>query len=122
MTRTATVVASSHYVRFAVATSVTALLPVIFGFQLFASHLGQTSRDIVSAGECRGDKCASSPRVREVVADLESRGMNCRIKPALTDNVVFEWRDRHVRVVDFGAALRASRSGEGWARQYCLPA
>lgn len=119
MKRTDAVVASSRYIRTVVAMSVAALLPVILGFQLFTSHLGQSSRDILDAGRC-GDGCVASSRVLAMVADLESRGMTCRTKPALTDDVIFEWRNQDVRVVDFGAALTASSGGEGWMRQYCV--
>ena len=61
MSHSATVVASSRYVRIAVATCTVAILPVILGFQLFASHLGQTSRDVVNAGDCQDESCVLSP-------------------------------------------------------------
>lgn len=121
MIRTDTVVAFSRYVRIAVATCVVAVLPMILGFQLLATHLGQTSRDIVAASECRGDGCVLSPGVARAVADLEGRGLTCRAKPALTDRIVFEWQNGTVEVIDFGAALEASSTSRGWVRQYCLP-
>jgi hypothetical protein len=121
MTHTGTVVASSRYVRIAVATCVAAILPLILGFQLFAAHLGQTSRDVVNAGDCRSDGCVLSAEVVQVVAGLEGQGMTCRAKPALTDNVVFEWQDKRVEVIDFAAALTASSRSEGWVRRYCMP-
>jgi hypothetical protein len=120
MTRTESVVASSRYVRIAVVTCVVAAIPVILGFQLFASHLGQTSREVVSAGACQDESCVLSAAVSRTVADLEDRGLHCRIKPGLTDSVVFEWKTTEVTVVDFGTALRATSNGEGWVRRYCM--
>jgi hypothetical protein len=122
MTRTGTVVASSRYVRIAVVTCVLAVVPMILGFQLFSSQLGQTSRDVVDAGECQHESCVQSTAVSRTVADLEERGLLCRIKPGLTDNIVFEWNTTEVTVVDFATALRASSNGEGWVRRYCMPA
>jgi hypothetical protein len=119
MSRTGTVVASSRYVRIAATTCVAATLPVILGFQLFSAHLGQTSRQVVD--DCGSDGCALSAEVVRVVADLEGQGLTCRARPALTDNIVFEWQDDRVEVIDFAAALAASSHQEGWVRQYCLP-
>jgi hypothetical protein len=116
------VVASSRYVRLAVATIVLATIPVILGFQLLASHIGQTSRDVVDAGACQDESCVQSPAVLSTVADLEDRGMLCRVKPGLTDSVVFEWKTTEVTVVDFATALRATSNDEGWIRRYCMPA
>jgi hypothetical protein len=121
MTRTATVVASSRYVRMAIATCAAATLPVVLALQLFSADLGQTSRQVVSASDCGGDGCAMSADVVRVVADLEGQGLTCRAKPALTDSIVFEWRDARVEVVDFAAALTALSRHEGWVRRYCLP-
>jgi len=121
MTRTDTVVATSRYVRIAVVTCVLAAVPVILGFQLFGSQLGQTSRDVVSAGACQDESCVLSAAVSRTVADLEDRGMNCRVKPGLTDSVVVEWKTTEVTVVDFATALRATSNSEGWIRQYCMP-
>lgn len=120
MIRTDTVVVSSHYVRLAVATSVVAAVPVIFGFQLLTSHLGQTSREVVAAAACQNGSCVQTPAVRRTVADLESQGLECRAKPGLTDTIVFEWRTSEVTVVDFATALRASSNSEGWVRSYCM--
>ena len=122
MIRSDTFVASSHYVRLAVATCVVAAVPVILGFQLFASHLGQSSRDVVSAGSCQDGSCVQSPAVLRTVAELENQGLVCRTKPGLTDNVVFEWKSTEVTVVDFATSLRASSNGEGWVRKYCMSA
>ena len=121
MTRTDSVVASSRYIRLAVATCVVAAIPAILGFQLLASHVGQTSRDVVNAGECQDQSCVQSPAVNRVVADLESRGLLCRTKPGLTDSVVFEWKTTEVTVVDFATALEATSNNEGWVRRYCMP-
>jgi hypothetical protein len=120
MIRTDTVVVSSHYVRLAVAASVVAAVPVILGFQLLTSHLGQTSREVVTAAACQDESCVQTPAVRRTVADLESRGLECRAKPGLTDSIVFEWKTTEVTVVDFPTALRASSNSEGWVRSYCL--
>lgn len=120
MIRTDTVVVSSHYVRLAVATSVVAAVPAILGFQLLTSHLGQTSREIVTAAACQDESCVQKPAVRRTVADLESRGLECRVKPGLTDTIVFEWKTTEVTVVDFPTALRASSNSEGWVRSYCM--
>ena len=122
MTPTDSVVASSRYVRLAVATCVVAVIPAILGFQLLASHVGQTSRDVVSAGACQDESCVLSAAVIRTVADLEDRGLLCRIKPGLTDSVVFEWKTTEVTVVDFATALSASSNSEGWIRRYCMPA
>jgi hypothetical protein len=121
MSRTDAVVASSRYVRIAVASCLVAAVPVVLGFQLFVSHLGQTSRELVRAGECEAGGCALSPAVVRTVTELESQGLNCRSKPALTDRVVVEWTNHEADVVDFAAALRASSKHQGWIRQYCLP-
>ena len=120
MIRTDTVVASSYYVRLAFATCVVAAIPVILGFQLLTSHLGQTSREVVSAAACQNESCVQSPAVRRTVAVLEDSGLNCRAKPGLTDQVVFEWKTTEVTVVNFATALRASSNSEGWVRQYCM--
>ena len=120
MIRTDTVVVSSHYVRLAVTTCVVAAVPAILGFQLLTSHLGQTSREVVSAAACQDEFCVQSPAVRRTVAVLEDQGLACRAKPGLTDHVVFEWKTTEVTVVDFAAALSASSNSEGWARQYCM--
>ena len=120
MIRTDTVVASSYYVRLAFATCVAAAFPVILGFQLLTSHLGQTSREVVSAAACQNEYCVQSPAVRRTVAVLEDTGLNCRVKPGLTDQIVFEWKTTEVTVVDFATALRASANSEGWVRQYCM--
>ena len=122
MTPTDSVVASSRYVRLAVATFVVAASVVFLGVQLFSSHLGQTSRDVVSAAACQDESCALSAAASRTVADLEDRGLLCRIKPGLTDTVVFEWRTTEVTVVDFATALRATSNNEGWVRRYCMPA
>jgi hypothetical protein len=121
MSRIDAVVASSTYVRIAVVTCVLAAVPVILGFQLFASHLGQTSRDVVSAGSCQDGSCVSSPAVLRTVADLEANGLSCRAKPGLTDTVVFEWKSTDVTVVDFATSLKAASSRQGWVRSYCMP-
>jgi hypothetical protein len=120
MSRIDAVVASSTYVRIAVVTCVLSAVPVILGFQLFASHLGQTSRDLVSASSCQDGSCPQSPAVLQVVSDLEAKGLSCRSKPGLTDTVVFEWKSTEVTVVDFATSLKAASNGEGWVRQYCL--
>ncbi len=120
MIRTDTVVASSHYVKIAVATCVVTAVPMIFGFQLLTSHLGQTSREVVTAAACQDESCVLTPAVRRTVADLESRGLECRAKPGLTDIIVFEWKTTEVTVVDFATALRASSNSEGWVRSYCM--
>ena len=120
MIRTDTVVASSHYVKVAVTTCVVAAIPMIFGVQLLTSHLGQTSREVVTASACQDESCQVSPAVRRTVADLESRGLECRTKPGLTDTIVFEWKTTEVTVIDFATALRASSKSEGWVRSYCM--
>jgi hypothetical protein len=61
-----------------------------------------------------------SPAVRRTVAVLEDSGLDCRAKPGLTDQVVFEWKTTEVTVVDFATALRASSNSEGWVRRYCM--
>ena len=121
MTRTDTVVTSTRYLRLAVVTSLVAAIPVVLGFQLLASHLGQTSREVVSAGACQDETCVQSVAVNRTVADLEDRGLLCRTKPGLTDSVVFEWKTTEVTVVDFATALTASSNREGWIRRYCMP-
>ena len=116
-------VTSTRYVRLAVVTCVLAAIPAILGFQLLASHLGQTSRDVVNAGCVPGrvlravgrPSTARSPSWRD-------QGLLCRTKPGLTDNVVFEWKTTEVTVVDFATALKASSNSEGWIRRYCMPA
>lgn len=120
MARTDTVVASSRYVRMAMTTCLAAVVPLVLGFQLFTTHLGQTSRDVLDAGECGGDGCVPSPAVVRTVTALESRGLECRTKPGLTDEIVFEWNDDQVDVIDFASALRASSNSEGWVRRYCM--
>ena len=122
MIRSDTFVASSHYVRLAVVTCVVAAVPVILGFQLFASHLGQTSRDVVNAATCQDQSCVPTTAVQRTVADLEDRGLVCRSKPGLTDRVVFERKTTEVAVIDFASALRATSIGEGWVRSYCMTA
>ena len=121
MIRTDTVVVSSHYVRLAVVTCVVAVVPAILGFQLLASHLGQTSREVVNAAACQDESCMETPAVRRTVAELEGRGLECRAKPGLTDTIVFEWKTTEVTVIDFATALRASSNSEGWVRSYCMP-
>ena len=121
MSRIDAVVASSTYVRIAVVTCVLSAIPAILGFQLFASHLGQTSRDVVSAASCQDGSCTPSPAVLQAVADLEAKGMTCRAKPGLTDSVVFEWKSTEVTVVDFATSLKAVSNHEGWVRRYCMP-
>ena len=120
MIRTDTVVVSSHYVRLAVVTCVVAVVPMILGVQLLASHLGQTSREVVAAAACQNESCAQTPAVRRTVAELEGRGLTCRAKPGLTDTIVFEWKSTEVTVIDFATALRASSNSEGWVRSYCM--
>ena len=120
MIRTDAVVASSHYVKIAVATCVVAAVPVILGFQLLTSHLGQTSREVVTAAACQDESCVLSPAVRRTIVVLEDEGLECRAKPGLTDRIVFEWRTTEVTVVDFATALRASSNSEGWVRSYCM--
>ena len=121
MIRTETVVAPSHHVRTAAVTSVIAAMPVVFGFQLLVSDLGQTSRDLVNESACQHGSCEPSPAVVRTVADLEHQGSSCRTKPALTDSVVFEWKTAEVTVVDFATSIRALSNHEGWVRQYCMP-
>jgi hypothetical protein len=121
MSRIDAVVASSTYVRIAVVTCVLSAVPVILGFQLFASHLGQTSRDVVSARSCQDESCVQSPAVIQTVADLEATGLSCRTKPGLTDSIVFEWKSTEVSVVDFATSLTAAANGQGWVRSYCMP-
>ncbi|MGH3459212.1 hypothetical protein [Aeromicrobium sp.] len=121
MTRTDTVVASSRYVRIAVITFLAAVLPMLLTVELLAAHIGQTTREVVQASECRGDGCELSAVVVRTVTELEDRGLNCRSKPALTDTIVFEWNNDDVEVIDFAAALEASSNSAGWVRQYCLP-
>jgi hypothetical protein len=121
MSRIDAVVASSAYVRIAVVTCVLAAVPVILGFQLFASHLGQTSRDVVIAGSCQDESCMQSAAVVQTVADLEAKGFSCRTKPGLTDSVIFEWKSTEVTVVDFATSLKAASNDQGWVRRYCMP-
>jgi hypothetical protein len=116
-----TVVASGLVVRIAVVTCLVSAVPAVLGFQLFASHLGQTSRDVVSAATCQDGSCGQSETVRRTVAVLEDDGLDCRARPALTDSVVFEWKTTEVSVVDFATALRATSNSEGWVRRYCTP-
>ena len=120
MIRTDTVVASSRYVRIVVATCVLATIPMILAIQLLTSHLGQTSREVVTASACQDESCVQTPAVRRTVAELESRGLECRTKPGLTDSIVFEWKTTEVTVIDFATALRASSNSEGWVRSYCM--
>jgi hypothetical protein len=122
MTPTDTVVTSSRYVRLTVATFVMAAIAVFLGFQLFTSHLGQTSRDVISANECQDESCVLSAAASRAMADLEDDGLLCRTKPGLTDTIVFEWKTTEVTVIDFATALRATSNGEGWVRRYCMPA
>ncbi len=121
MDTTDAVVASSRYVRIVVVSFLAAVLPLYLGLQLFTAHVGQSTRDVVHASDCDGGVCELSAEVVSVVASLESGGMTCRAKPALTDSVVFEWLNGGVEVIDFGAALAASSDSQGWVRQYCLP-
>ncbi len=121
MSRIDAVVASSTYVRIAVVTCVLSAIPVFLGFQLFASHLGQTSRDVVTAASCQDESCVQSPAVVQTVADLEAKGLSCRTKPGLTDSVVFEWKSTEVSVVDFATSLKAASNRQGWVRSYCMP-
>ena len=121
MIRTDAVVASSHYVKIAIATCVLAAVPVILGFQLLTSHLGPTSREVVTAAACQNESCVQSAAVRRTVVVLEDQGLKCRAKPGLTDTIVFEWKTTEVTVVDFATALRASSNSEGWVRSYCMP-
>jgi hypothetical protein len=120
MIRTDTVVATSHYVRLAVVTCLVAVVPAILALQLLTSHLGQTSREVVSAAPCQSESCGQSPAVRRTIAVLEDRGLTCRTKPGLTDTIVFEWKTTEVTVIDFATALRASSNSEGWVRSYCM--
>lgn len=120
MTRSDAVVATSQHVRIAVVTCLMAFVPAVLGFQLFASHLGQTSRDVVRAATCSDGSCPQSAAVRRTIAVLEDDGLACRPEPGLTDSIVFEWKTTEVTVVDFATALRASSNGEGWVRSYCL--
>ena len=122
MTRTDAVVASSHLVKIALATCTISAVPAVLGFQLFASHLGQTSRDVVNAATCQDDSCAPTTAVQRTVADLEDHGLVCRSRPGLTDSVVFERKTTEVAVIDFASAIRASSIGEGWVRSYCMTA
>ena len=122
MSRIDAVVASSRYVRIAIVTCVLSAIPVILGFQLFASHLGESSRDVVNTTSCADGSCTQSPAVLQAVADLEAKGMACRAKPGLTDSVVFEWKSTEVTVVDFATSLKAVSNHEGWVRRYCMPA
>jgi hypothetical protein len=121
MTRVDSVVTSTRYVRLAVATCLVAAVPAILGFQLLASHIGQTSREVVSAAACQNEGCVQSVAVNRTVAELEKGGLLCRTKPGLTDSVVFEWKTTEVTVVDFATALTASSNSEGWIRRYCMP-
>jgi hypothetical protein len=121
MSRTDAVVASSTYVKIAVVTCILAAIPVILGFQLVASHVGQTSRQVVDAGSCQSGGCVQTPAVQNAIEVLEQQGFSCRSKPALTDHIVFEWKSTEVTVVDFATSLKASSNGEGWVRQYCMP-
>ncbi len=122
MIRTDAVVASSHLVKVALATCAISAVPAVLGFQLFASHLGQTSRDVVNAATCQDESCVPTTAVQRTVADLEDRGLVCRSKPGLTDRVVFERKTTEVSVIDFASALKASSIGEGWVRSYCMTA
>ena len=114
-------VGTAHHVRLAMATCVVAMVTAVLGFQLFASHLGQTSRDVVREATCQEGGCSDSAGVRRAVAVLEDQGHTCRTRPGLTDQVVFEWRTTEVSVVDFATALKASSNDEGWVRRYCMP-
>lgn len=120
MTPSDAVVATSQHVRLAVVTCLMAFVPAVLGFQLFASHLGQTSREVVRAATCHDRTCTQSAAVRRTIAVLEDGGLSCRPEPALTDSVVLEWRSTEVAVVDFATALRASANSEGWVRSYCI--
>ena len=122
MIRTDTVVASSRVVRTAVAMFVVAAVPAIFVFQMLTSHLGQTSREVVSSAACQNESCVKSPAVLRTAAGLEELGLDCRAKPGLTDRIIFEWKTTEVTVVDFATALRASSNSEGWVRRYCMSA
>jgi len=123
MIRTDAVVASSHLVRLALATCAISAVPAVLGFQLFASHLGETSRDVVNAATCQEESsCVLTTAVQRTVADLEDRGLHCRARPGLTDLVVFERKNTEVTVIDFATALKASSIGEGWVRSYCMAA
>jgi hypothetical protein len=122
MIRTDAVVASSHLVRLALATCAISAVPAVLGFQLFASHLGETSRDVVNAATCQDESCVLTTAVQRTVADLEDRGLHCRARPGLTDLVVFERKTTEVTVIDFAAALKASSIGDGWVRSYCMAA
>jgi hypothetical protein len=115
-------VASSRFVRLVVATCVVVAVAVFLAAQLFTSHLGQSSRDVVSADACQDESCVLSAAASRTVADLEDDGLLCRIKPGLTDTIVFEWKTTEVTVVDFTTALRATSNSEGWVRRYCMPA
>jgi hypothetical protein len=122
MIRTDAVVASSHLVKIALATCAISAVPAVLGFQLFASHLGQTSRGVVDAATCQDDSCVPTTAVQRTVADLEDHGLVCRSRPGLTDRVVFERKTTEVAVIDFASAIRASSIGEGWVRSYCMAA
>ena len=121
MTRVDSVVTSTRYVRLAVVSGLVAAIPAVLGFQLLASHIGQTSRDVVSAAACQTEGCVQSVAVNRTVSELEDDGLLCRTKPGLTDSVVFEWKTTEVTVVDFATALTASSNSEGWIRRYCMP-
>ena len=120
MIRTDTLVAPNHQVKFAAATCVVAAVPVILGFQMLTSQLGQTSREVVTAAACQDESCVPSPAVRRTVAVMEDQGLECRAKPGLTDTIVFEWKTTEVTVIDFATALKASSNSQGWVRRYCM--
>lgn len=115
-----TALAFSRLVKIAVATIAVGLLPVILGLQMLLGGVGATTRDHVANRACEAPNCSLTTTARDLVGDLEDRGMACREAPALTDTVVFAWNDGRVETVDFGTSLSATSRGEGSALRYCM--
>jgi hypothetical protein len=114
-----TVLAYSRVVKTAVATLAVGLLPVILGLQMLLGTLGSTTRDQVTDSSCDGSACSLTPAARELVGELEDRGLTCRSAPRMTDTVVFSWADGRVETVDFGTSLTATARKAGQALRYC---
>lgn len=61
----------------------------------------------------------SSRQTRSIVAKAKRNGYVCSPEAALTDTIVFQYKDTHTEMVTFDEATVLARTESGWIKSFC---
>lgn len=104
---------------FALIAASFAVIAVVFAPQ--QSTPAPTAAAPVCVAEASNNYCAPQLDTagRALVAKAKADGYTCTGSPALTDVIIFTFRDGDTNVVTLAEALKYGEAGKGWVQSYC---